>query len=565
MVDKNKRKIVLIFLFIAFMIIPVYASTMRGTPSDECKMCLGCHSIKDMTKTLESREIMSLYVDGKELLDSVHNILRCTDCHLDISMETHPMVPRKIGSKKEYRESMSKACKRCHPDQMLKKKPMHGSIIAHPEAPACVECHGSHDIKRIAEWKAPLTENQYCLICHRHDIKIPLKGGEFLSLYVDESVLRRSVHGELQCGACHIGFSKVAHPMRVFKSKRDHSITAGEGCGKCHPDAQEQYKGSIHHIVLKENNLESAVCIDCHGSHAVAKVDKDLGLTSCVECHGDVAAAYELSIHNIARIEGKEDAPTCSACHKAHDIEVTAMTMEMRDRCLECHKGVEEAHREWLFNPPFKLSSFAEHHFDKVACALCHSPRASGGVYLSLHDRKTREPFPEEEALKLLETDSAELMGKLDTDKDGSINAPELWNMIKQLREKGADVTLAGRMDVRKGTEAHRIAMKNEAVRECVRCHRPDSDYFEEVSVVFLKADGRPRFLSAKEEVLTSPLSILHLSEFYVIGGPRLALLDTVGIIVVLGSIASVLGHIAIRIITSPIRFLRKMGRGEWG
>lgn len=557
----DNRRIALIFLVIVFMIIPVHANATKGTLSDEAKMCLGCHSTKEMTRALESKEILSLYIDGKEFSDSIHNMFSCSGCHPDISMEKHPLV-KKISSKKEYSKNASKVCKNCHPDQVLKKKPMHGSVVAQPKAPACAECHGSHDIKRIAELKAPLTESQYCLICHKYDFSIPLKSGEFLSLYADESVIRRSIHTKLQCGACHAGFSKVEHPIRVFKSKRDHSITATEGCGKCHPDAQEQYKGSIHHIVLRENNLKASVCIDCHGSHSAVKVDRNLGLISCDKCHGDVNAAYKLSVHNTARIKGKEDAPICSTCHKSHDIEVTAMTMKMKDKCLECHKDAEKAHKKWLSNPPFKLSSFAEHHLNKVACALCHSPGASGGVYLCLYDQKTKKPFSKEDVLKLLETDSAGLIGKLDTNRDGSIDAPELWSMVKQLNEKGADVTLTGRMDVRKGTEAHQIAVKKEAVRECERCHRTDSDFFKEVSVVLLKSDGRPRFLSAKQGVLTSVLSILPVSEFYALGGTRLGLLDIVGTIAVLGGIAFALGHITIRIITSPIRSLRKMGKG---
>jgi predicted CXXCH cytochrome family protein len=440
---------------------------------------------------------------------------------------------------------------------------MHGKAITQSKAPACAECHTSHSIKRIKELKAGISESQYCLTCHRHSLNMPLKSGESLTLFVDEKVIMKSVHEKLPCSNCHAGFSKDEHPVKVFKNRREFSTAAGSICKKCHSEADKQYESGIHFTALKEGNLKAPSCTDCHGFHSTVKAttDKTFGLLSCTKCHGEENKAYEKSIHNTARIKGKENAPICSSCHKSHDVKVTAMTMKMKEVCLTCHKDGENVHKKWLSNPPFKLSSFAGLHLDTVACAVCHSPGTKGGVYLCLYDRKTGKPISEEEVSRLLGTDAAGLKKELDPLGKG-VGSSEVWNIIRKLNDKGADVTFLGRLDVRKGTEAHLLAEKKKAVRDCEYCHRADTDFYKSVSIVLFKSDGRPTLHTAKQEVLGSIFTILPASQFYVLGGTRIGLLDIIGIIAVLGGIAFPIGHIAIRIITSPIRTLRKMGKG---
>lgn len=647
---------------------------------DEARICLGCHSYKGLTKQLENKEALSLYINASEFADSVHNPTSCAGCHMDISMANHPQV-KKITSKKEYSANASKSCSMCHPNDVLKKKPAHGYLITQTKAPSCSECHGAHYIKRITEWKTrisdiqycltchkhdlsmklgsgellPLSvnetllknsvhgslqcgvchtgfsktehplrtfkskkefsasvskactmchtetqlkkkpihadlittakvttcvechgshsikrmselkptvkENQYCLTCHKHKFSMPLKSGESLSLSVDESVIRKSVHDKLQCSACHIGFSKTEHPKRVFESKRKYSISASEVCKKCHENANKLYEESIHLAQLKSGNLKSSTCTDCHGSHSIAKAttDKTLGLLSCNKCHGEINSVYEKSIHGEARSKGKENSPTCASCHNAHDVKVTARTTKMKDTCLKCHKDVDNLHKKWLSNPPIKLSSFAGLHLDTIACATCHSPGAGGGVYLTLYDKKTGYPFPEEKVLKLLETDSAGLVKKIDTNEDGNVDAREVWNFTQRLKRKGADVTLRAIMDVRTGIEAHQLTAKAKAVKECEKCHQADSHFFKNVYVVLSKADGKPTLYTAEQGVLNSLFSVLPVNQFYVLGSSNIKLLDILFILAVLGGASFPVVHIMLRILTIPIKEARRL------
>jgi hypothetical protein len=131
--------------------------------------------------------------------------------------------------------------------------------------------------------------------------------------------------------------------------------------------------------------------------------------------------------------------------------------------------------------------------------------------------------------------------------------------MMKRFKEKGADVVFFGQLGVQNGIEAHMLAGKDMTVRECKRCHRPDSDFYDAATVLIPRADGRSTSLRVSKQVLTS---LLPVSLLYVVGGPRIPLLDLIAIIIVLGGLAFPLGHIAIRMITSPLRGASKMGKG---
>jgi predicted CXXCH cytochrome family protein len=675
----SDRKNILIVLFFVFIIFPVSADVAKGALSDEATVCLTCHSSRGINKILENKEVLSLYLDKDEFAKSVHNTIGCSGCHTGY-MAAHVQKKKQIKSKKEYTANASRVCSMCHPDDQLKKIPMHSALMTKA---ACVECHGSHNIKKMAEWKKGMNEIQYCLTCHRHDLSMALssrevlslsinesaykssihgnllcsachtdfsmtkhpvrtfknkreytalatkpcsichldeklrkspvhgslmakatcvechgshaikgiaaqkaaapetqyclschkgkltktmKNGESLSLFVEEPLLRSSVHAKLQCADCHAGFSKSQHPVRSYTSRREYTIVTSDRCKKCHSDASKQYEGSIHLSLLKSGHMEAPACTDCHGFHLITKADRGLGLVSCNKCHWDMKNSYEASVHNKARMKGDQNAPVCSSCHNAHDVQSTKMTAKIKDACLACHKNAEDKHKKWLYNPPITLRTFSALHFNTVACAACHAPEARRGIYLNLYDRKTGKPFPEEELIKLYETDPAGLKAKIDANGDSSIDSTEVWNLFKYLYSKGVTTTLIGKIDVLKATDAHQIAEKTKALKDCGVCHNPDSPFFKDIFIVVRKADGRPTVFNAKQGVLGKELksvyTILPASKFYVLGSTNVKLWDILFIVALLGGIAVPIGHITLRIITSPLRSLRRMRKG---
>ncbi len=274
----------------------------------------------------------------------------------------------------------------------------------------------------------------------------------------------------------------------------------------------------------------------------------------CRRCHENVFNVYSKSVHGVARKNGEHKAPLCSSCHFAHEVSVTAMTEKIKEACLGCHEEAEAAHDEWLVNSALHLSV--------VSCATCHSPDSGRGVYLRLYDQNTGKPFTEEQILGILGTDYEGLSQRMDAHGDG-IDSYELWNIVKLINGSGADarVTFFGRMDVSNGLEAHQISLKNNAVKECERCHQANSDFFKSVTVAVIKADGRVTRYNAKPEVLGSMISLLSLKQFYVLGSTRLKVLDWIGILMVVGGMCVPIGHVTLRILTSPVREAKRLNK----
>ena len=554
------KRFIAMFLFLSFMIFPIHAIAAKGAASDT-QLCMACHADKTLNKKLMSKEILSLYINGGEFGSSVHGRTGCSGCHPDINMQNHPRS-KKITSKAEYAAGVSRNCSRCHTAEQLKKRqPIHSSLAAKG---TCVGCHGSHYIRGMAAAKVGVKENAYCLTCHRNNISMPMKNGESLSVTVDASAVANSVHGKLQCTDCHAEFSKAQHPIRSFSSRRAYTIAASEGCRKCHEEADKLYATSVHLDMLKGGNLKAPTCSDCHGDHSIASVkrDRNLGITSCNKCHSEMNSSYEASIHGKAWQKGVANAPSCSSCHNAHNIDSTALTTKIKDGCLKCHKDAGKLHSKWLANPPITLSTFAAAHFDGVSCAACHAKSAGPAIYLSLYNRMTGKPLSAEEAAKSLGTDPDAFLSKMDKNANGSIDAQEMWTIFADLLKKGIITTFIGKMDVRNATEAHMIGGKADAVKDCEKCHRPGAELFQDVFIVVKNADGKPATYKADNQVLTSVFSILPVSKFYALGSMSITLLDILFVVALIGGLAVPIGHISLRIITSPLRSLRRMGKG---
>ena len=102
----DNKKIISIFLLIAFMIFPVYVNAAKNVPeksgySKVTQMCFACHSDKTLNKKLMNKEILSLYIDSNQFAGSVHGKVGCSGCHPNITLDNHPKV-QKIRSKSEY-------------------------------------------------------------------------------------------------------------------------------------------------------------------------------------------------------------------------------------------------------------------------------------------------------------------------------------------------------------------------------------------------------------------------------------------------------------------------------
>jgi mono/diheme cytochrome c family protein/Fe2+ or Zn2+ uptake regulation protein len=544
----------LIALLTLLVALPGLANAKKAAIVENAPMCMSCHSSQGLVKVFKNKEKLSVFVNAPDFRNTAHSFLNCTDCHKKISMATHP--GRVFDSKSAFALDATKSCRSCHTRAELKAKPIHAYLTNRTHGPPCTQCHGAHDVKRIADWRPAEADNQYCLTCHQQKMTKTLNNGEKISLFINSDDLEASVHSRHACSDCHSEFSRKSHPVKEFNSIREHSIEVSGVCKRCHSDKHTAVRESIHSKMIDEGNLNAPVCTDCHGFHSVGPkaTYETLSGVPCRRCHDEVFRVYEGSVHGKARLNGEHKAPLCSSCHFAHEVKVTAMTEKIKSACLGCHTEAEAAHDKWLPNSSLHLSA--------VSCAACHSPDSGRGIYLRLYDENTGEPFSEEQIIGLLEVNSDELGMRMDAHGDG-IDSDELWNIVKKLNEKGADarVTFLGRMDVASGREAHQLSYKKDAVRQCESCHQAGSDFFKNVTVAVVKADGRVARYDAKPEVLGSMVSLLSLKEFYVLGSTRLKVLDWIGILMVFGGASVPLAHITLRILTSPIREAKRLNK----
>ena len=164
-----------------------------------------------------------------------------------------------------------------------------------------------------------------CLMCHADpDFKGSFQNGELFSLYVDSGEYERSVHGPagLNCVACHTDVSRYPHhdeeqitciechgedggaadtsyaTLRVALPYADHremTLVKNDSCRSCHEQEYEVAGPSAHVRVFEGGNRDSALCIDCHGSHSISNPEEPRAKIAriCGECHQAVDSTYK--------------------------------------------------------------------------------------------------------------------------------------------------------------------------------------------------------------------------------------------------------------------------------
>jgi len=296
----------------------------------------------------------------------------------------------------------------------------------------------------------------------------------------------------------------------------------------------EAFAGSVHRVIG---------CSGCHanidlGSHPAATTDiKSLREYSiaraegCRLCHDDAYKEHEGSLHYARVREGHPLAPVCTGCHGSHSVSPKTAY----ETCVQCHAAALDAHNKWLPN--------AKLHHEVVSCAACHAPAAPRMLDLRLYDSATQGWVTEKEGSPLFE----QLASSADADGNG-LDAEELRMLLREInRDAATPMTLRGRIELRTGVEAHRLAGKAQAIRACDSCHRYGAEPFENVTISVTRPDGRPLRYRAQKEILSSALAVQSLPEFYAIGGTRSTFLDVLFALALLVGLGVPVGHTMVR------------------
>ena len=527
---------VLPILFILVLFLPSVVPAAPPALSDEAQTCLTCHESPG-TKTFGDKTTVSVQVDGRQFAASVHGSLGCTSCHSDVKLDNHPSA--QYATKQQFLLHVAKACRTCHDDSQLKASPLHQRAISRPDAQPCSACHGSHAIKKASVRKGKGSVTQYCLTCHSKPITRSIDG-KTISLTIDEAWVKGSVHRNHECTDCHTAYSKENHPApKDYTSGRQLSHAASETCERCHFDKAVKAKDSIHAVLLAKGDQRAPGCSDCHGAHTVGPhaLAETLDGVPCRKCHEGIFDAFRTSVHGMAKPTGTSHPPLCAACHNAHDVKPAMASRSPREMCLACHPSYEADHRQRLPNP--------KAHLEMVACTACHVPlEYKRSIYLRLTDGATG---------KLL--DDAEVLAQL---KAAGVSAQqsgpkELWQLYRDL-SAGRAVNVAVAVSMDDGLNAHYLAPKDIAVKQCEACHSADSSFFKDVAIAAAGPDGREVLHHVDPKVLGSVYGAILLKRFYVMSGTRLTAMDYAGIMIILGGIAVPVMHGAARLMTRRLR-----------
>ena len=218
---------------------------------------------------------------------------------------------------------------------------------------------------------APL-DNASCQTCHdgkKGKLEMPTASGEKRELQsVVPDKYQKSVHGQMECVACHKDIVDSATPhLRVSGAPK-------ADCAQCHLDLWEAakkgnqtaekprlgivaenvaaYKKSFHAKPDKDDPSRlMATCSDCHNVHTFdvpprgTAERKEWHLTVpdiCGKCHEDHLEDWTESIHGKEATEKLNlKTAVCSDCHTTHDIVGSTSEkakLSITASCGDCHK-----------------------------------------------------------------------------------------------------------------------------------------------------------------------------------------------------------------------------------
>ena len=337
--------------------------------------CLACHSDKTMTTKRGGRTV-SLFVDAKKFVSSVHAPLSCVSCHASLAGKDLPHEPGVAPVQ----------CGECHSDeQKLHAASLHGKAIARGDslAPRCVDCHGNHDILPVKDKRsavAPLNVPFVCGRCHREGTPVQLNRNidqhNILENYSEsihgEAVLKKGLVVAATCVSCHTPHSILPHTdPKSSINRRNIAAT----CTRCHAEIEQVHRKTIRgELWEKEANVLPA-CVDCHQPHKVRNVFYTQGMADadCMRCHSDrnlkASDGRNLFVH-VEEVAGSRHAKVaCSQCHS----EVNASRVrpcETITRPVDCSKCHDEVGNQYQRSKHGQLQAAGDRN--APICRDCH-------------------------------------------------------------------------------------------------------------------------------------------------------------------------------------------------
>jgi len=309
--------------------------------------CLTCHSAPSFREVKVGGTDKSIYIDPDLLSKSVHKGKSCLDCHTDFKGQTLPHKQKADPVrciKCHYSGNKVGAPDTTHIDRFTDS--VHGGALqkGDPDAPQCMTCHGSHNIKPATDPKSMIHRTHVaatCGKCHfspafvkRHKLKNIAKYNDSVHAKIVE--VNHEYTTAAVCTDCH-GVHDIKAPGRSESSVSRPNVP--ETCGKCHKTEYFKYKASIHGTAVAQGVKSAPVCTNCHGEHLINKPSSPESpvypthiVATCSKCHEDAKiqrkyglpadrlSTYMGSFHGVANKYGDITVANCATCHGAHNV-----------------------------------------------------------------------------------------------------------------------------------------------------------------------------------------------------------------------------------------------------
>ena len=262
--------------------------------------------------------------------------------------------------------------------------------------------------------------NDDCLMCHEDPDFSTEKDGKTISLFVQTSIIHKSVHKDVACAACHrdANVEDFPHPENLKVVE----------CGSCHIAEKIEYDNGIHGKLFAQKGSYAPDCKECHGRHDIYPSSSPESRTYkmnipilCGNCHKEgapVARMYNITEHNIVEnysqgIHGKGlyekgliVTATCNNCHGNHailpakDRNSSVNPKKIASTCMQCHINIEQTHKKVIkselwekqpgavpsctsCHPPHKVEFKKEKEtISNKTCLNCHNKEASKGEFV---------------------------------------------------------------------------------------------------------------------------------------------------------------------------------------
>jgi len=247
----------------------------------------------------------SLYFDKEELKSSVHGALHCADCHTEITGFPHDKLP-KDWDRREITLNLSTTCQRCHPQaHRAIAESVHYAALAEGNraAPVCTDCHGAHDVQPVDQARADTARR--CGRCHQdvyHTYAESIHGTALFQHGSPDAAACADCHGGHEIGDPRTTEFRARSPQVCARCHANEAMMSRYGISTT---VFGTYMADFHGTtaaLLQERpsgRLDEAVCYDCHGAHDIVAADAANSpvstenlLKTCQRCHPGATANF---------------------------------------------------------------------------------------------------------------------------------------------------------------------------------------------------------------------------------------------------------------------------------